>query len=167
VEWYLLAGCDEYSEYLLEHDLRVRQVWEDYYDADMAIHPEWPSACFKRQLMRAVLARMQAQCSQRGVPFVAVIVPAATDVCPDVAIRVDPDLYPTWSPTRLTDALAEILSGLEAPFVNLYRPFREAGPCDLYIGGGNVHWNAAGQDLAARMTAEVIRAQGLWPPRAR
>jgi lysophospholipase L1-like esterase len=164
IEWYLAAGADEYSEFVLEGNLRVRQVFEDYYDADLSIHPEWPSSVFKRRLMKPVLARIQDDCARRGIPLFVLVVPSAMDLCPDFDIHVDPARYPTWSPTRLTDAFAEILSGLGVPFINLHVPFTEAGPERLFLGKNDIHWNAAGQDLAARLTAAFLREHGLWPP---
>jgi len=163
IQLYLAAAQDEYSEFALERNPRVRQVWNDYYDADLAIQPESASAVFKRGLMQAVLARVQEQCARRRIPLCALVVPSAVDLCPD-QIRVDPELYPSWSPARLTDALAEILRELGVPFLDLYASFLESGPERLYIGGGNMHWNAAGQELAARLTAAFLREHGLWPP---
>lgn len=165
IEWYLAQGQDEYAEYVLEGNLRVRQVWEDYYDADLAIEPERPSAEFKRRLMEAVLARFAADCAERQIPFVCVIVPPAVDLCTNVVVKVDRVSYPEWSPERLSGTLDEILERLRVPRVNLYEPFRAAGAERLYFGRDNMHWNAAGQALAARLAAECVRRQGAWPPR--
>src|SRR5690349_3548037 len=75
IEWYLRQAHDEYAEYVLEHQPAVRQVWQDYYDADLAIHPDSDSAAYKRRLMRAVLERMRDSCARRGAAFAALIVP--------------------------------------------------------------------------------------------
>jgi len=93
------------------------------------------------------------------------IVPSAVDLCPKGEVHVDASLYPTWSPSRLTDGLEEIATELAIPFVNLYGPFRSAGPDGLYIGDGNLHWNEAGQALAARLVAAHLREHQLWPPK--
>ena len=163
IEWYLRQARDEYSEYVLEQQLAVRQVWQDYYDADVAIHPEWDSSLYKRRLMRAVLERLRDACARHSVPLVALVVPSAIDLCPHNEIRVDPAQYPGWSSTRLSDAFAEILAALDVPCVNLYAAFRDAGAERLFIGGGNMHWNAAGQELAARATAALLRQRAIWP----
>lgn len=167
IEWYLRAGPDEYAEYVREGDLAVRQVWEDYYDADLALFPEWPSSVFKVKLMRAVVQRIRDECARRKVPLFALVVPSAVDLCPTGEIHVDPARYPTWRPARLTGILEQITTELGIPHANLYEPFRAAGPDGLYFGGDNLHWNAAGQALAARVVAEALRAQALWPPRPR
>jgi len=165
VEWYLAQAQDEYREYVVEKRPAVRQVWQDYYDADLAIHPEWDSAGYKRRLMRAVLERMRDACAKRSVPFAALVVPSAVDLCPGNEIRVDPARYPTWDPARLTSTLARILDELHVPYLNLYEPFRAGGAEGFYIGGGNMHWNAKGQELAAQELAALLRGRGLWPPR--
>lgn len=162
IDWYLAQAQDEYQEYVVEKRTAVRQVWQDYYDADLAIHPEWDSSAYKRRLMRAVLERMRDDCAKRPVPLVVLIVPSAVDLCPRNEIRVDPARYPTWDPARLTRTLAQILDELRVPCLDLYEPFRAAGPESLYIGGGNMHWNAAGQLLAARKLAEFLRERGIW-----
>jgi hypothetical protein len=165
IEWYLRQARDEYAEYVLEKDLAVRQVWQDYYDADLAIHPEWESSAYKRRLMRAVLERMRDACARRGTPFAALIVPSAVDLCPTNEIHVDPARYPTWDPARLTSTLAEILDELRVPQLNLYQPFRAGGAENFFIGGGNMHWNAAGQELAAQKLAALLLERQLWPPK--
>ncbi len=164
IAWYLAAESDEYAELVVEKNNRVRTLFEDYYDADVAIHPEWESAMFKRRLMEAVLARIRDDCSRRKVPLVVLVVPSAVDLVEGFEIHVDPVLYPTWSPTRLTDALSEILGRLGVPFLDLSAPFRESRPERLFVGHGDFHWNAAGQELAATLTAGLIRARNVWPP---
>jgi len=162
IDWYLAQAQDEYKEYVVEKRPAVRQVWQDYYDADVAIHPESDSSAFKRRLMRAVLERMRDDCARRSIPFAALIVPSAIDLCPHNEIHVDPARYPSWDPKRLTSTLAQILDELHVPNLNLYEPFRAAGAEGLYIGGGNMHWNAAGQALAAREFAGLLRERGIW-----
>lgn len=165
IEWYLRQARDEYAEYVLERQLAVRQVWQDYYDADLAIHPEWESSLYKRRLMRAVLERMRDACARRGTPFAALIVPSAVDLCPANEIHVDPARYPSWDPARLTSALAQILDELHVPNLDLYEPFRAGGAENFFIGGGNMHWNADGQELAARKLAALLTERQLWPPK--
>jgi len=164
VESVLARGREEHLDYLLEGTPTVRESWCDHYDADVAMYPAWDSASLKRRLMRAVLERLRDDCARKSVPLMVVIVPAPHDVCPDFEPRPDPVLFPTWSPSRLTDTMAEILTGLHVSFVNLYTPFREGGASRFYFGGCNVHWNAAGQELAARLTARNLIDRGLWPP---
>ena len=164
IEFCLARGREEYLDYVFEDPPTVRNSWCDHYDADVAMYPDWDSSRQKRRLMRAVLERMRDDCARKLVPFMVVIVPAPHDVCPDFEPRPDPALFPTWSPSRLTDTMAEILTDLRVPFVNLYTPFRAGGASRFYFGACNVHWNAAGQELAARLTARQLMDRGLWPP---
>lgn len=164
VDWYLRAAPDEYQEYVVEQNLAVRQVWEDYYDVDVAIYPDWPSSIWKRKAMRAVVQRIQEQCARRRVPLFVLIIPSAVDLCPTGEIHVEPKRYPTWRPERLTQGLEAITDEFGIAHVNLYEPFRAAGADGLYFGGDNLHWNEQGQALAARLVAEVLRARALWPP---
>ena len=164
VEFLISRGREEYLDYMSPGPPTVRDSWYDHYDADVALYPECESSLLKRRLMRAVIARMRDECARRLVPFMAVIVPAPHDVCPDFGPRPDPALFPTWSPSRLTDTLAEILAELRVPFVNLYTPFHEGDASRFYVGACNVHWNAAGQELAARLTAGRLAERGIWPP---
>ena len=164
IDWYLKAAPDEYTELVVDGDLAVRQVWQDYYDVDLAIYPNWPSSQYKRKAMRAAVARIQEQCARRGVPAFFLVVPSAVDLCPKGEISVNPKRYPTWDPARLTTVLDEIARELRVAHLNLYEPFRSADPESLYFGGENLHWTEKGQALAARLVAETLRDRKLWPP---
>lgn len=164
MEWYLAAARDEHAEFVLEHSDVVRTLFEDYYDADVALAPESPSAQFKRELMRKLLAHIATECRRRGVPCVAVVVPSAVDLCRSFEVRVDPEQYPAWSPTRLTDTFVALLADAELPALDLAPVFRDAGPEPLFRLPRDFHWSTAGQALAARHTAEFLRARSLWPP---
>src|SRR5258708_27179856 len=102
---------------------------------------------------------------QAGVPLFELVVPTSVDLCPGFRIHVDPQRYPSWSPTRITDAFAAILARLSIPCLDLTPAFREAGPESLYLGRGDFHWNAAGQELGAARSAAFLREHALWPPR--
>lgn len=164
VESYLAAARDEYAEFVLEHSDVVRSLFEDYYDADVALTPDAPSAEFKRALMRQLLAHVATECRRRGVPCVALIVPSAVDLCSTFPVRVDPERHRDWSPTRLTDTLAVLLADAELPALDLAPVFREAGANALFRLPRDFHWSAAGQALAARRMAEFLRSRSLWPP---
>jgi hypothetical protein len=156
VQWYLAASADEHAEFVLEHDDRVRSLFADYYDADIAIRPDSPSAAFKTQLMEAVLARFAEACRKRGVLLLAVVVPSAIDLCPEFEIRVDRAEWPAWDPEALCRALDGILDRQGIPRLDLTEAFRAADPCRLFGSSGDFHWSSAGQELAARLTAESL-----------
>jgi lysophospholipase L1-like esterase len=164
MEWYLAAARDEHTEFVLERSDVVRSLFEDYYDADVAITPDAPSAQFKRELMRKLLAHVAAECRRRGVPCVALVVPSAVDLCRGLDIRIDPAAYPSWSSARLTESFDALLAEAEVPFVDLAPVFRAADAETLFRLPHDFHWSAAGQALAAREMAAFLRARSLWPP---
>jgi lysophospholipase L1-like esterase len=158
MQWYLAASREEFQ---YADDPEVHNLFQDTYDADIAIHPEWPSAGLKRSLMGAVLGRVRLGCESRGVPLLAVVVPSAVDLDPGFKIRVDKRKWPSYVPSRLTDELAALLAEREIEYVDLFEPFREADPAELFVGVDDIHWNEAGQDLAARLSAAAIEAREL------
>ena len=162
IRWYLDATRGEYADFIGSGDPRVYNLFQDTYDADLAIYPEWESAQYKRRLMQRVLARLREACAMHDVPLAAIVVPSAVDLCADFEIRVDESVWPTYSPSRLTDALSAILEAERIPHLDLFTPFRDAGPDGLFVGHDDIHWNAAGQELAARLASEFARNSGLW-----
>lgn len=165
IDWYLRGAREEYAEFVLERNDVVRSLIGDYYDADIAIEPDSESSQFKQRLMERVLERVRDDCARRNVPFFALVVPTSVDLCPGFRIHVDPARYPGWSPTRITDAFARILERLGVPHLDLTQDFRERGAEKLYLGRGDFHWNAAGEELGAARSAGFLHEHALWPPR--
>jgi hypothetical protein len=161
IDLYLQLAQREYSEFVEQRDDVVHALFDDFYDADVALRPEQPSALFKKRLMKRVLARVRDECARRGVPLLVLVVPSSVDLCPGYGIHVDPARYPGWSPTGLTDAYATILAELALPFLDLTPAFRAAGAESLYMGRGDFHWNAAGEELGALRTADCVRERAL------
>ena len=88
-------------------------------------------------------------------------IPHPIDVCGEfMGSRVDRDAFPHYDPRNLTAPLERMAARLEAPFVSLYDVYRQSSPRDLFRRGGDDHWNAAGQLLAARTMAEYVVAHG-------
>lgn len=164
MQWYLRAARDEHAECVREKDFRVRTLFEDYYDADVALEPESESAAYKVRLMARVIERIASTCAARGIRLFAVVVPSAVDLCGEFEIRVDRARYPAYRPSRLTDALAEILSAQHVAFVDLFELFAASDPCRLFMGREDFHWNARGQELAARAAAKQLSELG-WVSR--
>jgi len=165
IDMYLRRAQQEYSEFVEERDDLVRNLFDDSYDADVAIRPEQPSSLFKKRLMKGLLARVRDECAGRGARLLALVVPSSVDLCPGYGIHVDPARYPGWSPTGLTDAYTTILADLEVSFLDLTPAFRAAGAESLYMGRGDFHWNGAGQELGAQRTAACVRERALLAPR--
>ena len=152
IDWYLEAAVQESAD-ARSGNAEVFNLFQDVYDADVAIRPDSSSARHKVALMRAVLARLRDECATRGVDLLVLIVPSAVDLCPGFDVRVDPGRWPNYDPRRLTDTLAGLCEELGVEAFDLFEAFSEGDPEALFVGGSDVHWNAAGQALAARLVA--------------
>jgi lysophospholipase L1-like esterase len=167
IEDALAQHLAEYRAAVEEGEPTVGAFGVDPYSADIALLPASPSAAYRRRLMAAVLGAIAALAREKGVALLAVIIPHPMDLLDgdhDSGL-VDREKYPDYRPTALRDAAAAALAeaGIEA--VDLFAAFREADPRALYLRGGDDHWNAAGQDLAAALVAEAILARGFPAPR--
>jgi len=160
VELYLRAAAGHYEQFALRGENNVYTLFQDFYDADLAIYPDWPSSAFKRDLMGALLERIAEFARGRGVPLFAVVVPPAVDLDETFDIRVDTRLYPSYDAERLGRTLAELLDAAEIPFLDLYSAFRDAGPRGLFEGGDDAHWNVRGQDFGAQRAARALADWG-------
>ncbi|MBK7644962.1 MAG: hypothetical protein IPJ19_18280 [Planctomycetes bacterium] len=164
LEWYLKGAREEYQEFQVQRDPTVRSLFQDYYDADVSLIPDAPSALFKQRLMERVLARVRDDCVAASVPLCVLVVPSSVDLCPDFRVHVDPSQYPHWTPTRMTDAYAAILRRIGVPFVDLAGDFAAAGPETLFLDRTEFHWNRAGAAIGVERTLALLREQALWPP---
>jgi hypothetical protein len=155
----------EYERVVMRRDTVISGLFKDHYDADIAVHPGSEAAVYKRRLLTAVLRAVARTGRAAGVPVLVLVVPSPIDVCDGYEIRVDRDRYPEYDPRRLS---AEATGSAEAaglPVLDLFGPFGTAGARDLYYRPpGEDHWNAAGQDLAARLASERILAEGWLEP---
>ncbi|MCP4656323.1 MAG: hypothetical protein GY856_12995 [bacterium] len=139
---------------------QVVRLFEDWYDVAMSTAPEAAPSRMKAILMARLIERIRTTVERRGAALLLLLIPAGLDVCPTYADAVDRALYPSYRPSNLTDLLESTAHAIGVAEVNLFEPFRRAGGCPLYLGGGNDHWNGAGQALAAELTAERIRSEG-------
>jgi hypothetical protein len=158
VAWSLRACRREFELDVLQMNDVVFNLLLDHYDADLALEPGSDAARYKRALMEQVLARIRDKATALGVPLLLVVVPDAIDVSPRHHFAIHPESLKGHLPSRLTDMVEEIAGRLRIPCVNLFAPFRRAGAARLYFRDPETHWNAEGQDLAARVTAEAVLA---------
>lgn len=158
-----LADCRrEWREYVVEGDHVVRERMVGRYDADVSLEPESESARFKVRLMDRVLGRIAAIARERGVPLLLMIIPSPVDAVDHYELgRVDAQRHPAYRRTALTDAVAAAAAHHGIATVNLMEPFRARDAATLYLRGGDNHWNAAGQRLAAGAVADAIVAGNL------
>jgi lysophospholipase L1-like esterase len=161
-----LEMCEEdYRRIVVQGERAVDSVFRDPYDADIALWPDSPAAVYKRELLEAVLGRWRDAAAAAHVPVLAVVVPPAID-CDAFDAKVDRAAYPLYDPARLSHAAAEAAGRQGLPVLELRDAFLAAGADGLYQRRDDDHWNARGQDLAARLVAERLVAEG-WLSAAR
>ncbi|MFP6640961.1 MAG: hypothetical protein VCC04_12015, partial [Myxococcota bacterium] len=152
----------EYQNSLVDDDPVVRNLFDDLYDADVSLTPKSESARAKRALMAGVLAEIERITREAGVPLLIVVVPSPIDVTADhFGLLARWRRFPGYQREALTRAVAEPARGLGVPVVDLFGPMQTApDPSALFFARGNDHWNAQGQSMAARLTAERLLALG-------
>jgi hypothetical protein len=155
----------EYRNFVVERDDVVTNTHADYYSADISLTPASASARYKIALMRAVLRRIHDVAAQGGIPLAFLFIPHPFDVSDDYdGWRVDRARFPEYDGRNQIAPLEDMARALSVPFVSLYDVYRANGANSLYFRGGDDHWNAAGQRMAAQVMADYLLARGL--PRA-
>ena len=156
IDLYLAALAAQHDEFFVRGDQEVVSLFEDVYDADVALRPDTPAVASKLSLMTAVLRAMVELAVQRGIPLHFVVVPSAVAVCPGFGIKVDPARFPDYSPERLTELLTRAAVEAGGRVTDLSETLRGGGD-GVWVGGTDIHWNAAGQRVgAARVAADLI-----------
>jgi len=154
---YLAALDAQFREHWIEGDDEVVSLFEDIYDADVALGLAPGAEAAKRALLAAILARMGESTAASGAELRFVVVPSAVDLVGDLDIRVDPVRYPGHDPTRLVEVHVAAASET-APAFDVTDALRGAGGAlgDAFVGGTDVHWNAVGQARGATAVAEWL-----------
>ncbi len=150
----------EYEEDVVKRNPLISDLVKDHYDADLSFFPGSAAATYKRALMEAVLREVRATAVRERVPVLVLVVPSPIDICDACEVAVDRQKYPDYDRRCLTSEAAGAARRAGLPVLDLFDPFRQAGADGLYYRHGEDHWNAAGQDLAARLVGERILAEG-------
>jgi hypothetical protein len=160
---FLLAESErEYRNFVAERDDVVTNIYTDYYSANVSLTPRSASARYEIALMRAVLRRMRDVTARSGVPLAFLFIPHPFDVTDQYDDwRVDRKRYPEYDGRNQIAPLEDAARALGVPFVSLYDVFRANHPNALYFHGGDDHWNAAGQRLAAQLVTDYLLAHGM------
>ena len=139
----------------------VQNLFWDHSDADVRLTPNCEAARYKVELMSAVCRRIEELVKAGGGTLVFMIIPAAADVMDDYDRDVvSTDDFPGYRRTNLVAALEAAVGDTQAPHLSLFEPFREDGG-DLYHRGGDTHWNAEGQELAAEDMVRFLRESSI------
>jgi hypothetical protein len=161
-EWAMFHATRQFDDTRANPDT-VLDLLGDSYDVDVSATPDAPSARYKVALMDRLLAAMQGDLARRGVPLVLVIIPSPLDACERYDVRVDTVRYPRYERRRISGTIDSLAARHGMRRLDLWTPFRASGACDLYYRGGDLHWKANGQALAARLLTDSLRAWGLAP----
>jgi len=161
-DFLLAEATREYRSFVVEKNDIVVNTHVDYYSADISFTPDSESARYKVAQMRAVLGRIRDSTARHGVPLAFLFIPHPADVSDsDEWGMGDRRRFPRYDGRNLTAPLEEIAGSLGVPFLSLHDPFRSRSAAGLYLRGGDDHWNAAGQKLAAEAMVELLQRHGL------
>ncbi|MBW1882885.1 MAG: hypothetical protein JRJ58_05115 [Deltaproteobacteria bacterium] len=146
----------------VRRDPVVRNLFNDSYDADLSLRPNSRFAKDKKALMAAVLGEIHRIVSEAGVPLLIVVIPSPIDVTEDhYGLLIDWRRFPDYDGDALSRGVVEPALALGLAVVDLTDSMRSSeAPSSLFFRAGNDHWNARGQELGARMTAERILELG-------
>jgi len=151
----------QHDDFFVAHSRTVDTLFEDVFDVVPALDPEGRIAREQTQLLTAVLRRLVALTRVRGIPCAVLVTPAGPDLVPGLAVDLTPETHPGYVRGTLSRLHqdAAVAAGLRVVDVT---PAFEAhpDPSVLFVGGFDLHWNAAGQALAAREAARVLAG---WP----
>ncbi len=160
MEHWLQLRMDEHAARAETGNNTVSNLFEDGYDADVALAPESPSALHRRALMDGVLGRIKAAADKHGVPVLLLIIPSPFDVVDHYSPEAGITAYPEHQPERLCGFVASLAEKHSLGFLNLFASFHRHDAAGLYFKPGNDHWNDAGQALAAEVCARTIDELG-------
>jgi len=160
---FLLAEAErEYQSFVVERNNVITNTHQDYYSANVSLTPGSASAQYEVALMRAVVRRVRDVAARSAVPLAFLVIPHPFDVTDHYdGWRVDRERFPDYDGRNQSAALEDMLRTLAVPFVSLYDVYRAKDANSLYFHGGDDHWNAAGQRLAAEVMADYLLARGL------
>ncbi len=154
LQWSL----EEFDDFVVNGNLQVNRLFHDHYDADIALLPNSESARYKMAMMDVLLRDIALKVKQQNTQFATIFIPSPHDAAInyDEAMLV-PAEYRAYRPSYYTDNLTKIAKKHRIPYLNLMPVFKENSPTELYHSGGNDHWNARGQALAAKHAALFLR----------
>ncbi|MEM6674046.1 MAG: hypothetical protein AAF726_14465 [Planctomycetota bacterium] len=155
IDLYLQALEAQYAEHWTLRDDEVVSLFEDVYDADVAIAPDAPACRDKRDLLALVLEGIVAAARAEGAPLLFAVVPSAVDVDPTFGLRVDAEAHPGYASDHQVRAILDAVERAGGSAIDLTAALT-ASDGRYFVGGTDVHWNAAGQRAGAEATADVL-----------
>ena len=158
MNFWLEEAQREYQSNVVDRDPVVRNIFMDHYSADVSLRPNSESAQYKVRLLGAVMKELQGVAAAANVPLVFLFIPHPFDVAEtyDDFGRVDAARFPNYDRRNQIRPLEEIAVREGWAYVSLFDAFRERDANELYFHGGDDHWNAEGQRLAAELVAKHL-----------
>lgn len=160
--WALWNAEQQYKELRADPDT-VLDLLGDSYDADVSATPDAPSARYKVALLDRLLGGIAADFRARQLPLAIVVIPSPIDLCETYDVQISPATYPQYDRRRLSRTVDSLAAKHGLPRVDLWEPLKAKNPCALFYRGGDLHWNAAGQAVAAAIVADSLRAWHFAP----
>ena len=129
----------------------------DHYDLDIALRLNSDAAATKMALLDRILKKAKTIADEKNVEVAVLIQPSSRDLTQNVSMNNnDLQQYPEYRRDRLTSIVDDVCSRYQMHRVNLYPIFFNNSPRTLFFKENDDHWNDAGQELAARQTADYI-----------
>jgi len=151
----------QYARYQ-SRDFNKKVSHLDRYDVDISTSPHGESAKVKRKLMAGVLNRGYDFARRNDIQFMVLVQPSSRDVSSNMKPNYEYfSRFTDYRRDRHSSDVEDICERNGIPVLNLFQPFMNNDPDSLYFGYRDTHWNDAGQDLAAQLTAEYIQANML------
>jgi lysophospholipase L1-like esterase len=162
---FLLEEAErEYQSFVLDRDDVVTNTHVDYYSADVSLRPGSRSASYKVALMQAVVGRIREIAARHRVRLAFLLIPHPVDVADRQDWGgIDRERFPDYAPRNQIGFLEEIMRAADIPYLSLFDLYRSSDADSLYFRGGDDHWNARGQKIAAEAMADYLIAKGLLP----
>lgn len=160
LEFFLAEAEREYRSFVVDRDPVVTNTHMDYYSADVSLTPDSDSAKYKIALMGAVMARVRDVAASNGVPLTFLFIPHPVDVTDRYDDwRIDRARFPGYRPRNQVEPLEAAAKRLGVAYVSLFDAYRAVDANRLYFHGGDDHWNAEGQRMAAELVASDLHAR--------
>ena len=157
-EKWLAERAGEYEQ-LRRNDLFVHNLFNDGYDADIALQPGMPSAEHKLRLMTAFIKLTKERLGRLGARAVVVAVPSPVDACRDYDWVVNSRDYPHYDRRRATAHIVESALSAGLPAIDLLDSLGTPNCNEYYLHHGDLHWSDAGQARAASAVAAFLKHQ--------
>lgn len=157
VSSYIKRCNQEYSSYIA--NISNMNLFEDHYDITTAITPNSESSRLKKKLIELILLDAINYTKSRNIRLIVLIQPSVIDVCKNysnVNYEILRQKFPEYNQSNLSTIVENICNKNNIININLYKPFIENSPENLYFVGEDNHWNDLGQKLASEITANYI-----------